>query len=248
MCPMSGQKREIMDAPKIIFEDEAILVLDKPAGWITNSADTTTDQPVVQKWLADNFQFPLLRQGFAGQAIYRNGIVHRLDKETSGLLIVAKTKEAFEILQKEFKERQVKKSYIALVHGKFDLSEGEIKAPVGRLPWNRRRFGVLPGGREAVTKYHVNKAMGDFTLLDLYPETGRTHQIRIHLQHIGHPIVADEFYAGRKTSRDDRTWCPRLFLHAASISLIHPVSRERVEFTSPLPADLKETTLRVYGV
>ena len=213
-----------MSEPTVIFEDDSILVLDKPAGWITNSANTTTTQPTVQGWLAEKFQFPI-----SSLQIYRNGIVHRLDKETSGLLIVAKTKEAFETLQKEFKERQVKKSYIALVHGKFDLAEGEIKAAVGRLPWNRRRFGVLPGGREAVTKYHVNKAVGDYTLLDLYPETGRTHQIRIHLRHIGHPIVADEFYA-------------------ASISFIHPVTGERVEFTSPLPADLKETTLKVYGV
>jgi 23S rRNA pseudouridine1911/1915/1917 synthase len=232
-----------MSEPTVIFKDEAILVLDKPSGWITNSASTAKDQPVVQSWLKSNIQYPI-----SNIDELRSGIVHRLDKETSGLLIVAKTKEAFETLQKEFKNREVKKSYIALVHGRFDLSEGEINAAVGRLPWNRRRFGVLAGGREAVTKYHVNKAVGDYTLLDLYPETGRTHQIRIHLKHIGHPIVADEFYAGRKTSRDDRTWCPRLFLHAASISFIHPISRERVEFTSPLPADLKKTTLKVYGV
>jgi len=227
-----------MSEPKVIFEDDSILVLDKPAGWITNSANTTTDQPTVQGWLAENFQFPI-----SSLQIFRSGIVHRLDKETSGILIIAKTKEAFETLQKEFKERQVKKTYVALVHGVVPPpvgGVGKISAPVGRLPWNRRRFGVLPGGREAVTNYITLKVWENFSLLELKPETGRTHQIRIHLKHIGHPIVADEFYAGRKTSRDDREWCPRLFLHATTIDFIHPQSGEKVNFESELPADLKK--------
>jgi len=223
--------------PQIVFEDDSILVLDKPAGYITNAANTTTDQPTVQAWLKSNLKYPI-----SSIDDLRSGIVHRLDKETSGLLLVAKTKEAFETLQKEFKDRQVKKTYIALVHGRVDPpagGEGVISAPVGRLPWNRRRFGVLPGGREATTKYKILKTFAEFTLLELAPETGRTHQIRIHLKHIGHAIVADDFYAGRKTSRDDRLWCPRLFLHAASITFIHPESEATVTFSSPLPEDLK---------
>jgi len=238
LCQMSGEKGKVMQSPKIIFEDNSILVLNKPSGWITNSASTTTDKPVVQGWLKSNFEYPI-----SNVDSLRSGIVHRLDKETSGILVVAKTKEAFEILQKEFKERQVKKTYIALVHGKFDLNEGEIKAAVGRLSWNRRRFGVLPGGREAITRYSVLRSMNyeekEYSLLELSPKTGRTHQIRIHLKFIGHPIAADEFYAGRKTARSDREWCPRLFLHAATISFIHPVTGKLVSYKSDLPDDLK---------
>lgn len=224
--------------PKIIFQDEAILVIDKPSGWITNSASTTKDQPVVENWLAENFQFPI----YNFQTL-RHGIVHRLDKETSGLLVVAKTKEAFEKLQSEFKSREVEKTYIALLHGKLE-GTGEIKATVGRLPWRRDRFGVLAGGRESLTLYKVlNFYPGNnagHTLVEFYPKTGRTHQIRIHAKHIGHAIVADEFYAGRKTARNDRKWCPRLFLHAASIKFIHPVTNKEAEFKSELPEDLKE--------
>jgi 23S rRNA pseudouridine1911/1915/1917 synthase len=168
-----------------------------------------------------------------------------LDKETSGLLIVAKTISAFENLQSQFKERKVTKTYIALVHGVVEPKEGEIIASVGRLPWRRERFGVLPGGREAITKYKVisyHSLITDhgsqFTLVELYPKTGRTHQIRIHLKFIGHPIVGDYFYAGRKTARDDREWCPRLFLHASKITFFHPVTGKEVKFESELPKDL----------
>ena len=216
--------------------------MDKPSGWITNDADTTTTQPVLQTWMRDSFDYPL-----KGDRVRRDGIVHRLDKETSGLIVVAKTAEAFEKLQSEFKAREVSKTYIALLHGKVTPSEGEIKAEVGRLPWHRSRFGVLPGGRESTTKYKVldyypgNNA--GHSLVEFHPETGRTHQIRIHARHIGHAIVADEFYAGRKTARNDRKWCPRLFLHAASIKFIHPKTGKEVEFKSDLPDDLKVVLL-----
>jgi len=231
--------------PKVIYEDDSILVLDKPAGWIVNDAITTKGQNVVQKWLS-NMTYPL-----AMNSEMRSGIVHRLDKETSGILLVAKTKEAFENLQREFKERKVDKTYTALVHGTVEHppagGEGVINVPVGRLPWNRERFGVLPGGREAVTHYlriknyelGIKNRIEKFTLLELKPKTGRTHQIRVHLKYIGHPIVSDEFYAGRKTSRKDKEWCPRLFLHAASISFVHPESGKKVSFKSDLSSDLE---------
>ena len=129
------------------------------------------------------------------------------------------------------------------MHGKIDPPEGEIKATVGRLPWNRRRFGVLPGGRDSVTDYKLIQFYpgnnGGHSLVEFFPKTGRTHQIRIHARHIGHAIVADEFYAGRKTARNDRKWCPRLFLHAASIKFIHPITGKEVEFKSELPEELK---------
>jgi len=235
---LRGKKRKVN--PTIIFEDESILVLNKPSGWITNDASTTTTQPVLQTWLRENLKYPLI-----GDRERRDGIVHRLDKETSGLLIIAKTISAFENLQSQFKERKVTKTYIALTHGEIELKEGEIVASVGRLPWRRERFGVLPGGREAITKYKVisyHSLITDhgslFTLVELYPKTGRTHQIRIHLKFIGHPIVGDFFYAGRKTAREDRLWCPRLFLHAKEITFFHPQTGKEVKFESELPKDL----------
>lgn len=225
--------------PKIVYEDDSFFVVDKPAGWITNEAETTTTQPVIQKWMRENFDYPL-----KGNKEFRDGVVHRLDKETSGLLIVAKTKEAFEKLQSEFKSREVEKTYTALLHGKVEPPEGKIEANVGRLPWRRDRFGVLPGGRESVSLYKVIKfypaEKGGYSLVEFYPKTGRTHQIRIHAKHIGHAVVSDEFYAGRKTARNDRIWCPRLFLHASAIKFIHPKTGKAVEFKSELPPDLSQ--------
>lgn len=224
-----------MDTPKVIYQDKDVLVLDKPSGWITNDAATTTNQPVVQTWLRENFDYELI-----GDREYRDGVVHRLDKETSGILLIAKTKRAFEELQRQFKKREVEKSYIALAHGKVEPGEGEIKVPVGRLPWRRDRFGILPGGRDSLTYYKVKSYYGDNTLLELYPKTGRTHQIRIHLKYIGHPIVGDNFYAGRKTAREDRKWAPRLFLQAGGIKFKHPGSGKEVEFHLDLSQDLKD--------
>lgn len=228
-----------MLTPKIIYEDESLFVVEKPSGWITNEAGTTTTQPVLQTWIKENFEYDLKNNREC-----RDGIVHRLDKETSGILLIAKNELVFNELQRQFKERLVHKKYTALVHGNVASNEGIINETVGRLPWRRDRFGVLPEGRDAVTSYIViercqSKSNNEqFTLLELKPETGRTHQIRIHLKHIGHPIVGDEFYAGRKTARKDRRWCPRLFLHSGEIEFIHPVSKEKVKFSSPLPEDL----------
>lgn len=223
--------------PKIIFQDESLFVVEKPAGWITNEADTTTTQPVLQKWVRENFDYPL-----KGNIELRDGIVHRLDKETSGIILVAKTKESFEKLQSEFNNREVQKTYTALLHGKVEPTEGKIEAEVGRLPWRRDRFGVVPGGRASESLYKVIKFIpgdrGGYSLTEFHPKTGRTHQIRIHAKHIGHAIVADEFYAGGKTARNDRKWCPRLFLHASAIKFIHPVTGAEMEFKSDIPEDL----------
>lgn len=225
--------------PRTIFEDDNILIIDKPAGWITNEASTTAGQPVLQTWLFNNFDYAI-----AKDKRFRSGIVHRLDKETSGVLIVAKTKEAFENLQNQFKKRIVEKKYTALAHGKVGLKKGSIEVPVGRLPWNRKRFGVVPGGRNAKTRYEVKayfkKSSDEYTLLELFPKTGRTHQIRVHLKYLRHPIVSDELYAGRKTARKDRSWCPRLFLHASSLAILNPTTKKKVEYETPLPGDLKQ--------
>lgn len=233
-----------MRDPKIIFEDDHLMVIDKPSGWIVNESETTKNQKVLQSWLK-NQNYPISKSRG-----YRSGIVHRLDKETSGVLLVAKTTKSFKILQSQFKDRKVKKVYTALTHGKLEPKTDTIKAPVGRLPWNRERFGVLPGGRSAETKYtvvdyyqhkeHKEVRPLNFSLVELKPKTGRTHQIRIHLKYLGHPIVGDDFYAGRKTARVDRKWCPRLFLHASGITFRHPETYKKVSYQSSLPLDLKK--------
>ena len=253
MCELRKEKRKVK--PQIVFQDDFLLIINKPAGMVVNRAETTKGEETVQDWLQNNFQFSI----FNFQTL-RNGIVHRLDKETSGLLVVAKTKEAFENLQGQFKERKVKKKYLALVHGRVEPKSGVIEASITRSPFNRKKFGVFLGGREAKTRYKTisnfqltasRDSFGmpisneKFTLLELFPETGRTHQIRVHLKFIGHPIVGDEKYAGRKTARADRQWCPRQFLHAAGLSFIHPVSGKRVEFSSKLPSDLQLAMMKV---
>lgn len=224
---------------------------------VVNRAESVVGE-TVQDWVEKNVKIHpqrdtvLSKSEFASARIgfdigrlgfyQRNGIVHRIDKETSGVLLVAKTPEAFAELQRQFKGREVKKTYLALVHGRMELASGVINAPVGRLPWNRERFGVLPGGRGAVTSYKAIKLLSyeadDYSLVEFYPKTGRTHQIRVHAKYLHHPLVGDSFYAGRKTARRDRQWCPRLFLHAAKISFTHPVTRERVVVESSLPSDL----------
>jgi 23S rRNA pseudouridine1911/1915/1917 synthase len=237
-----------MSEIEVIFEDDDILVLNKPSGVIVNKADTTKGEFTVQDWLEKRFKIQDSRfKNEEEHDFYRRaGIVHRIDKETSGILVVAKNKVSFENLQAQFKERKVEKTYVALCHGKVVPEEGEIAVPVGRLPWNRKRFGVLAGGKEAVTHYKVIayfnspiKQKEELTLLELFPKTGRTHQIRVHLKHINHPIFGDEFYAGRKTSRDDRKILQRFFLHAKKISFFHPKTGKRLEFESSLSEELQ---------
>jgi len=238
-----------MNKIKIIFEDDDILVLDKPAGITVNNSDTTKGEETVQDWV-EKWQIANDKsqenEDKDSDFYKRAGIAHRIDKETSGILLVAKNFYAFENLQKQFKERTVKKTYLALCHGKVVPEIGEINVPIGRLPWDRKKFGVLSGGREAVTRYHVvstfqlsiSNKKEEVSLLELYPETGRTHQIRVHLKYFNHPIFADFLYAGRKTSRDDRKILNRVFLHAHKISFTHPVTNKQISLESPLPEEL----------
>lgn len=243
----------------ILFEDDALLVVNKPAGMTVNRSETTIHEETLQDWVetrsgelhkgtsvAEASQRVESKELESTDFYQRAGIVHRIDKETSGILLIAKTPEAFANLQAQFKERKVKKSYIALAHGKIAPETGEINVPVGRLPWNRRQFGVVAGGRESVTFYTVegyfrtpDKRREPLTLLRLNPITGRTHQIRVHLQYLGHPIFADFLYAGRKTQRDDRELLERVFLHAATISFFHPLTGEQIALSAPLPPELQ---------
>ena len=241
----------------IIFEDKDLAVINKPAGITVNRAETTKEQETIQDWAEEKFSIenkilePEQEKKFGEEGwdprldfYKRGGIVHRLDKETSGMLIIAKNPDSFVNLQKQFKERQVKKTYVALAHGILSPEVGEIKAPVGRLPWNRSRFGVLPGGKDSVTNYsvkkiyHMQKSSEKLSYVELYPESGRTHQIRVHLKYINHPIFSDFLYAGRKTARNDRKFLERVFLHAAKISFYLPSNNKEVTFEAPLPDEL----------
>ncbi len=231
----------------IIYEDSAVLAINKPAGITVNKAESNATEYTVQDFLAKYLEKQLagaedLESDFVGRA----GFVHRIDKETSGVLLAAKSEQVFTELQRQFKERIVKKEYIALVHGHMRPDTGEIRIPVGRLPWNRKQFGVMPGGKESVTLYavetHYESQMGkeQFSLVRLNPETGRTHQIRVHLKYQGYPIFSDFLYAGRKTAVRDRKILNRVFLHAAKLSFVHPVTGKRLTLESPIPEELQQ--------
>lgn len=159
--------------------------------------------------------------------------------------MLQKNEDAFLELQKQFKNRDTQKTYTALLHGRIG-EEGQINVPIGRLPWNRMRFGVLPQGREAFTEFKVmeykvyknGKESEDVSLVEVYPKTGRTHQIRVHFQYLHFPIFADDLYAGRKVKTKDRKVLGRHFLHASKLSINHPKTQERVEFVAPLSPEL----------
>ncbi len=226
-----------MDIP-ILFEDDVMLAINKPPGIVVNRAESVKGE-TVQDWADSRLSFPRMRESdFA----IRSGIVHRIDKETSGILLIAKTQEAFTELQRQFKERLIHKTYLAIAHGKLVPDTGEINAPVGRLPWNRERFGIVPGGKESITKYKVRETWGTgddaFSFVELYPESGRTHQIRVHLKYINHPILGDYLYAGRKTARDDRVWAPRVMLHAWKLTCTNPASGATLAIEAPIPDDM----------
>ena len=229
----------------ILFEDDDIVVINKPPGMVVNRAQSVKGE-TVQDWAEKKL-------GLAGNGAQswgdtfesRAGIAHRLDKETSGVLVIGKNPVTFAALQAQFKERVIQKTYLALVHGDVTPPEGEVRAPVGRLPWNRERFGILPEGKEAVTEYkklqNIQHGKSDeiLSLVELHPHTGRTHQIRVHMQYIRHALVGDYVYAGRKTSRLDRTWVPRIMLHAEKLVFTHPTTGKSLAIEAPIPDDMK---------
>ncbi len=227
----------------ILYEDDDLVAINKPPGVVVNRAASVTTE-TIQDWAEKKLQIEFKEGASWGDSFEsRAGIVHRIDKETSGILIIAKTPTAFALLQNEFKERVIKKTYLAIVHGNVLPATGEIRAPVGRLPWNREHFGIVPGGKDAVTGYRCITpgftSHGEvISVLELKPETGRTHQIRVHLKYINHPIVGDYLYAGRKTSRNDREWAPRVMLHAWKMILIHPATGLPLAIEAPIPDDM----------
>lgn len=226
-------------APKIIFEDNEILVLDKPSGMVTNVSETSA-AGTLQEWVHENYSQNF--EGGDGSDFYtRSGLVHRLDKETSGIVIFAKTREAFENLQAQFKSRGVEKEYVALVFGEFEEGAVEIDAPIARNPKSRTKMAVVEGGKGAVTRIERVNIMGagdsKMTLVKAFPKTGRTHQIRVHLAAFGHPIIGDDLYAGQRRSISSREVFGRLMLHANKITFTHPKTGKRVSFESEIPHD-----------
>ena len=223
---------------EIVYEDETLVVVNKPAGLVVHPAAGTPSGTMANA-LAYHFQ------QLPGANV-RPGIVHRLDRDTSGLLVVAKTEAALENLSDQFRDRTVFKSYLALVHGRV-VGSGKIDQPLARDRSNRTRMAIVRGGRNALTLYRVRRGFDRFTLLDVELKTGRTHQIRVHLAWLKHPVVGDETYGG---GRDNTIQDPQLrarirnlkrhFLHAEKLAFTHPKTNEIVKFESPLPDELAQ--------
>jgi len=224
----------------VLHEDETLIAIDKPPGTATHPAPGSRRGTVVHALL--HHLGALAGVGPAD----RPGIVHRLDKDTSGVLLVAKTPEALEALARQFRARTIEKRYTALVHGSVKSARGTIDQPIGRDGRDRKRMSVRTArGRASVTDWRVRERFPGATLLDVAPKTGRTHQIRVHLASLGHPIVGDATYGGRRHAATAPAGvilaaCPRQALHAASLTFEHPTTRQRMTIEAPLPADLSE--------
>ncbi len=212
----------------ILFEDNQLIILNKAAGLVVHPAAGHAQDTLVNALLS---HCPKL----ASLDDERPGIVHRLDKDTSGVMVVAKTQGALQSLQKQFKARSVQKIYLALVHGQPQAPQGIIDVPLGRHPQHRQQMAALASGRPARTRYTLLQQWKDYSLLKVELETGRTHQIRVHLAWLGNPVVGDTVYGRRKNLLS----LSRQFLHASQLSLKHPLTGQRLTFEAPLPPDLK---------
>lgn len=228
-------------SPRIIYEDDSILVIEKPVGLVVHS-DGRTDEPTLVDWVL--VHYPQMREvgepwtNDAGAVIPRPGIVHRLDRDTSGVMVLAKTAEAFEVLKEQFQNHIVQKEYTAVVHGIFkdENRKGVIDRKIGKSPQDFRKWSAQPGARgvlrEAVTEYEVLAQEGvgatGRALVMVRPKTGRTHQIRVHMKAIHHPIVGDTLYGFKDGA-------PRLMLHARAVSLLHPKTGQLMRWETGSP-------------
>ena len=211
----------------VVFEDEHLLVINKPPALTVHPGAGRPSGTLVNAVLA---RVPGLARVGSRQ---RPGIVHRLDKDTTGLLVVAKTSVAYASLSSQVARRTVNRTYLALVHGVLPHEERTITAPIGRHPRHRTRMAVVPRGREAITRYRVLERLARYTLVEAHLVTGRTHQIRVHFAHIGHPVAGDPVYAGRP----DELGIGRQALHAHRLQFVHPASGKEMAFEAPPPAD-----------
>jgi len=230
-------------ALRIVYQDDALLVVDKPPGLVVHPAAGNATGTLVHALL---FHVP----GLAGGAAWRPGIVHRLDKDTSGLLVVARNESAHAALADALRARLVRRSYVAIVWGQVGSEAGTIEAAIGRSPSDRKRMAVVTrGGKQATTRYRVRERLAAVTVLDVALATGRTHQIRVHMAHIGHPVFGDPTYGGRNSRLTPLTGglrvharraldrLPRQALHAARLVFQHPVTGVELRFEAPLPED-----------
>ncbi len=222
----------------IVFEDDCLVVINKPAGLVVHPA-AGINSGTLANALAYHFQ------RLSNSGSIRPGIVHRLDKDTSGLLVAAKTESSHQNLADQFRAREVFKSYSALVYGVVKQESGRIEQPIARDPRNRTRMAIVAGGRGAVSLFRVRRSYDSFTLLDVELKTGRTHQIRVHLSWFKHPVVGDELYGGgRDNNVQDVQLRARIrklhrqFLHAEELGFKHPQSGEQMRFAAPLPQEL----------
>jgi len=223
---------------EIVFEDDHVIVINKPAGLVVHPA-----AGVHSGTLANALAYHFQQLSNAGSI--RPGIVHRLDKDTSGLLVAAKTESDHENLSDQFRAREIFKSYVALVYGVVKQESGRIEQPIARDPRNRTRMAIVPGGRGALSLYKVRRSYNAFTLLDVELKTGRTHQIRVHLSWLKHPVVGDELYGGGRDNnvpdvqlRAQIRKLKRQFLHAEQLGFRHPHTGQQMRFAAPLPAEL----------
>lgn len=223
----------VADAPEaidldIVFEDAALMVINKPAGLVVHPGSGNWQGTLLNALL---YHCPALSR------VPRAGIVHRLDKDTSGLLVVAKTLAAQTDLVRQLQARSVHREYMALAHGQLSTG-GTVDAPIGRHASQRTRMAVVGSGREAVTHYSVERRFEECTLVRCKLETGRTHQIRVHMAHIGHPLVGDPVYGKRRCRSDALQAFPRQALHALQLGFVHPVSGETMSWAAPMPDDM----------
>lgn len=228
--PAETAPKAEMSQLSIVYEDESVLVVDKPAGVVVHPAPGHSEHTLVNAILG---HCPTLACG----EVFRPGIVHRLDKDTSGLIVVAKLEPAREWLVRQFKEGAVHKEYLALVVGSPPQC-GTIDAPIGRHPVRRKRMAIVTTGKPARTDYTVREYIRDFALVSAMPATGRTHQIRVHFESIGHPVAGDRTYGGRSSRQALTGVLERQFLHAHRLAFRLPGSATEREFMSPLPPDL----------
>ena len=224
----------------IIFEDPHIIVLNKPAGLVVHPAPGNYTGTLVNALLFHYGSLPSLGGG-AEDARERAGIVHRLDKDTSGVMVIARTHEALRSLSAQFKNRIVKKRYLALVAGVIKKGSGTIEVGLGRHVTERKKISThTHKAREAVTSFVVKERFQNATLVEVEIKTGRTHQIRVHMAHIGHPVLGDRVYGGSRPPKSGEGNIPRQMLHAEMLSLLHPDTRSPLSFTAPPPADMAE--------
>lgn len=214
----------------IIFEDEDVAVVNKPQGMVVHPSAGHPSGTLVNALMYH------VKDLSSINGVVRPGIVHRIDKDTSGLLMIAKNDTAHNALATELKDKKSLRKYIAIVHGNLPNDRGMIEAPIGRSEKDRKKQAVTAKGKEAVTRFQVLERFGDYTLVELTLETGRTHQIRVHMAYIGHPVAGDPAYGPRKTLKGEGQ-----FLHAQTLGFTHPSTGEEMAFTAPEPAIFQET-------